>query len=483
LPWTVCSSWWNTPTNCEERSHHHEVVDFLAEVEQTLNISLTDHAEPAYQQFWYSYLLSGGEGTFINVKLVLALLCLWVIMGAIMLSGHRSVFSRVQASLMLLVFSITVAFLIKLFTSPAMLSKMILVFTPTWSSLATTTCWQEAVLLSSLAANINTGAVQAVASRSNKRHDHSILLLSSLSVHLLMCCVWSVITLSLVGGSNYTDLSPLVLASDALAKISGGQAWSQAWYSMTTSLGVMSMLSSLIGPLSFAQAKHKTIIRIGLGLGTTITCLVTSLVCTLPKPADQLLLSLLSRWGIYFPSFLLSTITTATLTLAYGLSRATDRIAAQDGHKMHLLLLKYLQVTVSISTLFFIYFSFSYLPTTSLDNNTHKQCTWLESLGWVVTVVIVCQILLGSVVAVILALKYNSYGVISWKQLLGSTTLRSSRIKLVNRSSRLSSSSYRNFEMCDIRSMSDMGTPSRLRPNNRTGLSRRLSLSPSKGDN
>ena len=219
-------------------------------------------------------------------------------------------------------------------------------------------------------------------------------------------------------------------------------------------------------------------------LVTSITCLLIAIVCTIPTSTDHSILSLLSRWGIYFPSFLLSVITTTTLTLAYGLSRATDRIAAQDGHKMHLFLLKYLQLTVTISPLIFVYFSFSYLPTTSFDYSKFRQCTWLESLGWVVTVVIFCQIFLGAVLAVILALKYNSYSVITWKQLLGSTTLRSSRIKLVNRSSRLSSSSYKNFEMCDIRSLNDFGTPTRLRPrpSERTGLSKRVSLSPVKGE-
>ena len=116
---------------------------------------------------------------------------------------HRSVVSRLQVCLMLLVFSITIAFLIMLFTSPNMITKILFILTPTWSSLLTTNCWQEAVLLSSLSANINTGAIQAVASRSNRRHDHSIMLMSSLLVHLMMCCIWSVITLSMVGNTNY----------------------------------------------------------------------------------------------------------------------------------------------------------------------------------------------------------------------------------------------------------------------------------------
>jgi len=271
----------------------------------------------------------------------------------------------------------------------------------------------------------------------------------------------------------------LALTSEALSKVSGGQAWCQALYSMITAVGVMSMLSSSLGPFSIAQAKHKAGIRIGLCLGTSIACLLISLSCTVHT--DLTVLSLISKWGIYFPSFLLLTVCSVTLILAYGLTRATDRIAAQDGHKMHLVLLRYLQVTVRMTPLPLIFFSFSYLPTNNTATNT--ESLWLKSLGCFLTLAIICQVFAGVVFAVVLSLKSSSYRYLSWKQLLGSTSLRSSRIKLVSRSSRLSSSSYRNFKMSEIPSSSDLGTPSRLRPNKRVGLvNRRLSLSPVRGE-
>jgi len=481
LPWTQCSAWWNADSACQD---HHPVADFLSEVEKTLNISLADRTvkegEPAYQQFWFRYILSGGSS--VNTKLVLALLCLWVAIGFIVLVGYRSVLSRLQASLMVLVGTITTAFLVKLFTLPDILPVISSTLSPTWSSLSTTSCWQEAVLLCSLSANIHTGSVQAVASRSNSRHDHSLILLASLVIHLLVSSVWSIITLALVRDitSLPSSLFPLALTGEALSKVSGGAGWCQAWYSLTIMLGVMSMLSSLLGPLSYAQTKHKTVIRTALCLGITVPCLFISIVCTIPSA--PYILSLLSRWGIYFPSILLATITTTTLTLAYGLSRATDRIAAQDGRKMHLALLRYLQVTGSILPLLLIYFSFSYLPITSLASNSSNLSTWAEPLGWLMTLLVLSQVVFGAILVIVVSLKSSSPGVLSWRDLLGCSSFRSTRQKLVKRS-RLSSSSYRNFERCDITLTSDLGTPSRHRvASSKAGLvNRRLSLSPRTG--
>jgi len=482
LPWTQCSSWWFADSNCQEEIHQHPVADFLTEVEHTLNISLPGKSvsEPAYQQFWFRYVLhhgQAGDEATLNTNLIWALLGLWLVIAATVLNGRRSVLSRLQASLLALLVILTLALAIKLLSLPDIGAVISSTLKPTWSSLGTTSCWQEAVLLSSLGANIHTGTTQAVASRSPGRQDHSLLLVVALFVHLLVCSVWSVLSLSLAGDiiNLDTDLFPLAVIGQSLSQVSGGQAWCQAWYSMTTTLGMLSILSSLTGPLSYAQAKHKTLTRIILGLGVTVPCLLLSFLCTFPSTPT--ILALLSKWGIYFPSFLLGTIMTTTLSLTYGLSRATDRIAAQDGHKMNLLLLRYLQLTGSMSPLVLIYFSFAYLPTTSLASTSTNL-----SSGWGITLLILGQLLIGAVLAILFSIKSSSQSILSWRELLGCSSLRASREKLLDsHRTRLSSSSYRNFERCDITMMTDLGTPSRLRPGGASGLTnRRLSLSPRK---
>jgi len=482
LPWTQCSSWWNADSNCQEQTHQHPVADFLTEVEVTLNITLPGKhvMEPAYQQFWSRHVLQHGDvgdQATLNTKLVWAVLGLWVIIAVIILGGSKAILTRVQASLMVLLVTLTVAFAIKLSTMPMISAVISSTMETTWSSLASTSCWQEAVLLCSLGANIHTGSAQAVASHSPSRRDHSLLLVVCLSVHLLVCSVWSVLTLALAGDitSLDTDLFPLAVIGQVLSQVPGGQAWCQAWYSLTTALGLLSTLSSLAGLLSYTQTRQKTSTRIILGLVVLLVCLVISFLCTFPTTPS--ILSLLTRWGIHFPSFLLATMITTTLSLTYGLSRATDRIAAQDGRKMNLFLLRYLQLTASLSPLVLAYLSLSFLPTTSTSSSL---TSWSVSLGWVITMLILVQLLLGAIVAVIMAVKANSRAILSWRELLGCRSLRASREKLVDRSS-LASSSYRNFERCDITMMTDLGTPSRLRPSG-SGMSglvnRRLSLSP-----
>ena len=104
-----------------------------------------------------------------------------------------------------------------------------------------------------------------------------------------------------------------------------------------SAVGILSVLSSLATPLSFIHSIHSSIYRYVLVTLLIAICLLISISCAFPT--GPFILSLLTRWGIYLPCLLLGTAVTTTLSLTYGLSRATDRIAAQDGCKMHLVLL------------------------------------------------------------------------------------------------------------------------------------------------
>merc|ERR1719186_1360087 len=253
------------------------------------------------------------------------------------------------------------ALAIKLSTLPGIGADISSLLKPNWSSLANTTCWLDAVLLSSVSANIHTGTVQAVASYSSSRRDHSLVLLLCLAVHLLACSAWSVLSL------------PLTVLGQAISQVSGGQVWCQAWYSLTTTLGILSVVSSLAAPVSFIQSMHSNLYRYFLLSMLLVICLLVSLMCALPTGPS--ILSLLTSRGIYLPSLLLGTAITTTISLTYGLSRATDRIAAQDGCKMHLLLLRYLQLAGIIFPLVMAYFSLSFIPSTSTSPTSWPDCS------------------------------------------------------------------------------------------------------------
>ena len=459
LPWTQCSTWWGADTNCQVQNynvtHRHGLSDFLTEIEESLKISLpVQHAiEEPYQQFWFKYVLQLNSDGNINTRLVWSLSGLWLLLAVTVLPGSKVVLTRLQGSLLFLLVCLTMALAIKLSTLPGIGADISSLLKPNWSSLANTTCWLDAVLLSSISANIHTGTVQAVASYSSSRRDHSLALLLCLAVHLLACSAWSVLSLALAGDTNRqeTGLFPLTVLGQAISQVSGGQVWCQAWYSLTTTLGILSVVSSLAAPLSFIQSMHSKLYRYFLLSMLLVICLLVSLTCALPTGFS--ILSLLTRWGIYLPSLLLGTAITTTISLTYGLSRATDRIAAQDGCKMHLLLLRYLQLAGIIFPLV------------------------MDCSGLLITFIIAGQLLVGALLAIILSVGTSSRPSLSWRELLGSRTVRTSRKKLGAMPSL--TSSYRNFERCDITMMTELGTPSVLRPCNGSGVvNRRLSLSP-----
>ena len=477
LPWTHCSTWWGADTSCQIQNynvtHRHGLSDFLSEMGESLNISRpAQHANDApYQQFWYKYVLQLNREGNINTRLVKPLVGLWLLLAVTVLPGNKTVLTRLQGSLLILLVCLTTAFAIKLSTLPG-IGSVISILKPNWSSLTNTTCWLDAVWLSSISANIHTGTVQAVASYSSSRRDHSLVLLLCLAVHLIACSAWSVLSLGFAGDTNRKEIGlfPLAVLGQAISQVSGGQVWCQAWYSLTTTLGILSVVSSLAAPVSFIQSMHSNLYRYFLLSMLLVICLLVSLMCALPTGPS--ILSLLTSRGIYLPSLLLGTAITTTISLTYGLSRATDRIAAQDGCKMHLLLLRYLQLTGILSPLVLAYFSLSFIPSTSTS-----PTSWPVSLCLLVTFLITGQLLVGAFLAIILSVRASSTTALSWRELLGCRTVRTSRKKQVAMPSL--TSSYRNFGRCDITMMTELGSPSRLRPcGGSSVVNRRLSLSP-----
>jgi len=460
LPWTQCSTWWGADAKCETReTHQHGVLDLIVEMERNLNISLPSKQarEPAYQQFRSRHVLGGGQAVW-------AVLVLWLLISVAVLAGGR-VLARLQGSLAILLVCTTVGLLVKMFIIPNIITIIYKIMQPKWSSLLLPSCWLEAILLVSVSANIHTGTVQAVGSYSTpRRRDHSLVLVVCLAVHLMTSLVFSVLTLALSGDLvKETGVFPLAVLGQTLSQVPSGQMWCQAWFGLISTLGIMSVLSSLAAPLSYTQSITSPCCRHILVLAILVTCLIVSLACSLP--AGPFILSLLSRWGVSLPCLLLGTATTTTLSLIYGLSRATDRIAAHDGCKMHLLLLRYLQITGTISPVVLAYACFSFIA----SNTAYTQ-------GWLVTTIILGQVLTGALLAIMQSLRSSSGTALSWRHLLGCITVRSIREEMNMNNI---ASTYRNFDRCDMTMMTELGTPSRPRACSLPGLvNRRLSLSP-----
>ena len=148
------------------------------------------------------------------------------------------------------------------------------------------------------------------------------------------------------------------MTGQALSHVSGGQVWCHVWYSLVFLVGVTSVLTVLTPCLSYIQSLHLKYLRPCLVMLITILCLVVSIY------SRTTFLSPLTKWGTDLPCLVLSITTTTTFSCLYPVCRATDRVAAQDGCKMNLPLLRYLQLVGSISPLIMVYFSISFLLTT-----------------------------------------------------------------------------------------------------------------------
>ena len=323
------------------------------------------------------------------------------------------------------------------------------VLSPDWSKMWDFSTWGSAAMLAVVSTNLHTGVFMTISRERSSDHNGVTLFLATFS-HLLFCVVMTHVLFSFTS-VNLEDMtsreSVLVMIKQS---VPSGNTWHRIILITIFLLGVASILSKLMVPLTYIEDKrgHGAWIK---KIGLILAVVMLSLMPYFPETEDTI--THLETWGVEISSLIVASMTLITIVWCYGITRMMQKLASRKGEFSLSLRITVLQLMGNIGLVLFLSFAGMAIFTRTQEKN--------DLIGPIIASSVIATVIVFSIIGVCIIGRRERTRSLSWKdyfmEIVGRRSREDRRASLTN--------SYRKFERCDM-TMTNMLAKVHLTPRN-----------------
>jgi len=427
------------PADTYIMNHHHEKFRKspffmkMNQMHQRMNLSLSEETP----------MLSDDKDSLHLVETLIAGAFLLILTLFLKTSRLR----YLQCILQAIVIILMIAMLIQSASSStfAMFSTAL---SPDWSKMWESSTWVSAAMLAVVSTNLHSGVILTSNRESSSEYNGVALGLASLT-HLVFCVLMTHVLYF------FTSVKPRNINSRESVMmmikhtVSSGNAWHQINLVTIFLLGVASILSKLMVPLTYIE--DKTFRAAWLKkFGLILSMVTMSLLPYFPETRN--IMTHLETWGVEISSMIVTSMTLMAIVWCYGVTRMVQKLAPKNGGYSSPIRITILQLMGNIGLVLLSSFAGLAIFTRAQES---------DLIGPVIAFSVMAIVILSSIIGVCILGRRERTKTLSWKdyfmEIAGRRSREDRRASLTN--------SYRKFERCDM-TMTNMLAKVHLTPRN-----------------
>ena len=425
------------PADTHIMNHHHEKFKkspfFMKMNHQRMNLSLSEEAP----------MLSRDTDALLLVETLIAGAFLLILT----LFFKRTRLRYIQYILQAIVLILMVAMLIQS-ASSSTFSMFYTALSPDWSMMWVSSTWVSAAMLAVVSTNLHSGVIMTSNRESSSDYKGVALGLATVT-HLVFCVLMTHVLyfFTSVKPENFTSRESVMLMLKHT--VSSGNAWHRINLITIFLLGVASILSKLMVPLTYIEDKTCRAPWLK-KFGLILSMVMMSLLSYFPDTKN--IMSNLETWGVEISSMIVTSLTLIAIVWCYGVTRMVQKLTPQNGCYSSSMKITILELIGNIGLVLISSFAGLAIFTRAQEN---------DLIGPIIAFSVLTVVILSSIIGVCILSRRERSKTLSWKdyfmEIVGRRSREDRRASLTN--------SYRKFERCDM-TMTNMLAKVHLTPRN-----------------
>merc|ERR1740128_555772 len=211
--------------------------------------------------------------------------------------------------------------------SSSSFSSFSTVLSPDWRKMWDFSTWGSAAMLAVVSTNLHTGVIMTISRE--RSSDHNVVTLGlATCTHLLFCVIMTHVLFF------FTSVKPdnMTSGESVLMKINQTMSSGNTWHRMILItiflLGVASILSKLMVPLTYIEDKRGQRAWIK-KIGLILTVVMISLMPYFPETKNTI--THLETWGVEISSMIVASMILIAIVWCYGITRIVQKLAPKNG--------------------------------------------------------------------------------------------------------------------------------------------------------